>query len=122
VGEDNWIVEGMAEYYSIEIMRRSGTLTQRRFEQALSMLERWGGQVESLRATRASGPIMAAAAVLMHRLDEEIKQATDGKHSLDEVVRQLMPDQRQLSLTVLRAASERVLGQPSAVLTKAFDA
>jgi hypothetical protein len=121
VGLDNWIVEGIAEYYSIELMRRSGTITDHRFELALEMLDRWGATAPTLRGKRATGPMRAAAAVLMHRLNGEIEQATGGEHNLDEVMRRLQPFRRQLSLEVLLEVTAAVLGGPSAVLAEAFD-
>jgi hypothetical protein len=121
VGGDNWIVEGIAEYYSIEIMRRSGTLSERRYERALEMLAGWGETAQTLEARRATGPIMAAAAVLMHQLDQEIVAVTGEAYNLDEVVQRLHPKRRELSLEVLLDAVESVLGHPSAVLAEAFD-
>jgi hypothetical protein len=121
VGLDNWIVEGIAEYYSVELMRRSGTITDHRFELALEMLERWGATAPTLRGKRANGPMRAAAAVLLHHLNREIEQATGGEHNLDEVMRRLQPFRRQLSLEVLLEVTAAVLGAPSVVLAEAFD-
>lgn len=86
---DDWIVEGIAEFYSLEVMRRSGTLSEARFERALAHLTNWGREAKSLQAERSSGPITARAAVAFHALDREIREATAGKASLDDVVSRL---------------------------------
>lgn len=39
--ESDWIVEGLAEYYSLEILRRSGSISASRHAQALEKLARW---------------------------------------------------------------------------------
>ncbi len=33
--ESDWIVEGLAEFYSIQTLRRSGGIGQKRYEQAV---------------------------------------------------------------------------------------
>jgi hypothetical protein len=40
IGYD-WILEGLAEYYSLEVLRRSGTISATRFERALADLAEW---------------------------------------------------------------------------------
>ena len=54
----DWVVEGLAEYYSLEMMRRSGTLSERRFQSALSQLEDWGHSTPAHTAVRRNGKKM----------------------------------------------------------------
>ena len=100
---DDWIAEGLAEYYAIELPRRAGLLTARRFDKALAWMQRFSRGVEHLRTRRASGPTTARAVLLLHDLDREIEARTDGKADLDDVTRALIPIHR-VSLDDLRAA------------------
>jgi hypothetical protein len=112
---DDWIAEGLAEYYSIEIPRRAGLLSASRFEKALAWMERFARGVDRLRARRADARITARAALLLHALDREIGVRSGGSANLDDVTRALIPI-REVSLADLRAAAQRASGAPSAVL------
>ncbi len=112
---DDWIAEGLAEYYSIELPRRAGLLSASRYEKALAWMRRFGSGVEHLRAHRSSGKTTARAVLLLHDLDREIQTSSGGNASLDEVTRALMPV-REVSLADLRAAAQRAIGVPSLVL------
>ena len=105
----DWIVEGIAEYYSLQLMQRSGTLTPARYEDALAFQRRWAEQAGSLCAERSSGPITAAGVMRMHALDEEISSATEGAASLDDVL-VLLIGNRDLDLKSLVDYSMEVLG------------
>lgn len=115
IDDDDWIVEGLAEFYSIEIMRRSGTLTGSRSAYAMRELEEWGSNVKRLPGKRSSGAVTARAVLLLARLDQEISRKTAGRHSLDTIVAMLQKDPR-VSLDSLRRAVQSVIGQPSEAL------
>lgn len=113
----DWIVEGLAEYYSVELLWRAGALTRRRYENAMDELEEWGREAKSLRTARASGPVTARAVTVMRRLDEELRSATDGKRSLDDVAGRLSAnDGAPLTLTALRRAAAEVAGREAKAL------
>ena len=112
---DDWIAEGLAEYYSIELPRRAGLLSASRYEKALAWMQHFSRGVERLRARRADARTTARAALLLHELDREIGEHSGGKASLDDVVRALIPV-REVSLTDLREAAQRASGRPSTVL------
>lgn len=64
----DWIVEGLAEYYSLEVLRRSGTITEARFEKAHRELAQWGEQADELDGEHSSGAETAkAVAAPCHR-------------------------------------------------------
>jgi hypothetical protein len=111
---DDWIVEGLAEYYSIELLRRAGLLSQRRTERAIEWMRAHGRGVAHLRTDRSKGKVTARAVALFADLDAEIRGA-DGDRDLDDVVRQLMPV-REVSRDALRAAARDALGRESRVL------
>ncbi len=112
---DDWIAEGLAEYYSIELPRRAGLLSASRSERALAWMERFSRGVDRLRARRASSRITARAVLLLHELDREIQTRSGGKASLDGVTRALIPI-REVSLADLRTAAQVASGKPSKVL------
>lgn len=115
----DWIVEGLAEYYSLKLMWRSGTLSRRRYEAAFDHLEGWGGHLEpgELATDRARGPVTARAVLLMRELDREIHRRTGRSKSLDEVVRRLVDARKPVDPAGFRDAVEQVMGAPSELLT-----
>ena len=117
-GED-WIAEGIAEYYSIELMGRIGLLSEDRRERALDWMQDHGRRVRTLVADSSSGKRTARAVTLFAALDAEIREATDDDSSLDDVVRQLTDSGRKVSLADLRELSAALTGQPSRVLQDA---
>jgi hypothetical protein len=110
-----YISEGIAEYYSIELLHRTGGTTDARYQRTRDMLERWGKDVKSLVAPRAHGPITARAVLLFMALDKEIREATDDEKSFDDVTRLLMA-KRRVDTDDLVAATTQVLGRPSTTL------
>jgi len=111
---DDWIAEGLAEYYGIELVYRAGGMSARRRGEILEGLEDWAGRADKLRGERSSGPVTARAVLLFDALDREIR-AEDADHSLDDVTRLLMAE-RSVSLSDLRRAVEAVTGEASPLL------
>ena len=92
VGDGDWIVEGLAEYYSLELLRRSGTIGDESFQEAMAKLERRGRAVRSLVGGDASGDVTARAVTIFHALDQRLRDESDGVRSLDDVLRALQRD------------------------------
>ena len=113
--EDDWIVEGIAEYYSIELPRRAGLLSDSRADKAFAWMREHGEGVDRLSTNRSREETTARAVTLFAALATEIDRATDGKRDLDDVVRRLIPD-REVSREALRDAAREVLGRKSKVL------
>jgi len=116
----DWIVEGVAEYYSIEIMRRSGTLSSERARRALESVSRWGEAAERLDTDRSSGAVTARAVRLLADMDAELRQRSNGKASLDDVVRALSERHQRVNLRALQQESERIAGGPLESLKGAY--
>lgn len=114
-GQDDWIGEGLAEYYSIEMMRRTGLLNQARAEKAFEWMRNHGRRITTLKAERSHGPRTARAVILFADLDREIQRLTDERRDIDDVSR-LLVKKRSVDLGDLRAAFEEVAGRPSEVL------
>lgn len=109
----DWIVEGIAEYYSLKIMWRSDTITGKRFQEAFKKLEKWAQEADRLDVNRSHGPITARAVGVLRKLDHEIYAKTKHKKSLDNVVRQLSASSQKVSLKRLRQAVLEVMGEPA---------
>lgn len=105
----DWIAEGLAEYYSIELLHRSGGMTDARYKKVRKWLKNWGKDVKTLRVKRSTGPTTARAVILLQDLDTEIREKTNNKYSLDNVTRDLM-QVRKVSLKSLRRSAERLVG------------
>lgn len=105
-----YISEGIAEFYSIELLHRTGGTTDARYERTRQQLQRWSRNVKSLRAARAHGPITARAVLLFMALDKEIREATDDEKSFDDVTRLLM-EKRKVDTDDLVEAATQVLGR-----------
>jgi len=113
--DDDWIAEGLAEYYAIEMPRRAGLLSASRFDKALAWMQRFSRDVKGLRVRHSTSHTTARAALLFRELDREIASHRGGAANLDEVVRALIPI-RKVSLADLRATAARAIGAPSKVL------
>ena len=108
---DDWIVEGLAEYYGLEILRRTGGIGERRFGNAMATLEAWADREDGRLADPSTGADTARAVLLFHALAMELME--DGS-SLDVVVKQLFatePANREMLLHTI----EQALGRPSKI-------
>ena len=89
----DWIVEGLAEYYSLEVLRRSGAISESRYQKALRKLAEWGSEAPRLDVERASGPVTARAVGVLLDTDRDIRRSSGGTRSLDDVARALAADE-----------------------------
>ncbi len=105
----DWIVEGLAEYYSLDLLRRGGAITERRYHQALEVQRQWAKTAKSLCGKRSSGAITALAVTRFRELDVELRRKSSGPGSLDNVVSALANEGRKVTLKQLIAASEKLV-------------
>jgi predicted metalloprotease with PDZ domain len=110
ITNDDWIAEGLAEFYSFELLYRAGGMTKNRRKKIIANLAKWGEEVKNLRAQPSIGPVTAQAVVLLADLDKEIRRHTNNKASLDNVTRDLMI-KRKVSLQDLRESVEGLMGK-----------
>jgi hypothetical protein len=115
----DWIVEGIAEYYSLKLLWRSGTLSDRRYKAMFHKYEEWGEEAGRLDVDVARGPVTARAVGIMRELDLEIYRKTDHEQSLDDVVRLLVAAQQKVNIERLRQAVAKIMGEPAEVLRNA---
>lgn len=111
----DWIVEGVAEYYSLELRRRSGALGAARHARIVAGLERRARHVTSLHTSRSSGARTASAVLLLQRLDGEIRERSGGRHDIDDLVSELVAIGKVSTGDVERIAAE-LIGAPARTL------
>ena len=112
---DDWIAESLAEFYSIELLRRAGLLSPPRADKAQAWMANHGRDIKTLTSDRSHGPRTARGVQLLRELDAEIRQRTQDKRSLDDVVQALIP-LREVSREDLREQVHKLTGAPSQVL------
>lgn len=113
---NDWIAEGLAEYYSVVLLHRAGLVSDSRRDKTLEWMQRHGSKVKTLRAKHSSGPRTARAVTLFAALDADIREATDEEKTLDDVVRSLVERGSRVSLQRLQRAVRDVQGDDSALL------
>lgn len=106
----DWIVEGLAELYSVEALVRSKTISKRRAERAFERIAARGRGVSRVSVDRADAAVAARGVVLLRELDAQIRRATDGAKNLDDVVRALVASPDAISLARFRSVTESVAG------------
>ncbi|KJH83166.1 MULTISPECIES: hypothetical protein [Pseudomonadaceae] len=111
----DWITEGLAEYYAIELVRRAGGMSEDRYQAVRDHLTKWSRKVDSLRTERSTGRVTARAVLLLQDLDKEIRQRSKSRHSLDDVARGLMRLDKVTTEDFI-AITETLLGGGSKVL------
>jgi hypothetical protein len=110
--ESDWIVEGLAELYSLETLYRSGSISGQRHKQAVERLAHWAKRSTTLFGPNSNGPTTARAVLALRAADAEIRSATAGKASLDDVARKLASEGGTVSLVRLQKAAQEVAGRP----------
>lgn len=113
----DWIVEGIAEYYSLKLMWRSGTLTDKRYKDSFRKYEKWALDADRLDVDVARGPVTARAVGIMRKLDREIHRKTSRQKSLDDVVRLLVASRQKVNTDRFRQAVIEVMGAPAESLS-----
>ncbi|HEY0682123.1 MAG TPA: hypothetical protein VGD45_07330 [Steroidobacter sp.] len=110
--ESDWIVEGLAEFYSIQTLRRSGGIGQNRYEQAVENLKKWARRAPTLFGKSSTGATTARAVLVFQQVDAEIRSLTNNTASLDDVARKLAAKRGEISLTELQEVAQQVAGKP----------
>jgi predicted metalloprotease with PDZ domain len=106
---DDWIAEGLAEFYSFELLYRANGMTKSRRNTIIKNLAKWGGEVKHLRKSKSTGQVTARAVVLLDELDKEIRKRSNNKYNIDDVTRDLMVI-RKVSLEDLRNSVVKLIG------------
>lgn len=112
----DWIVEGLAEYYSLELLRRSGSISPARYARAMDDQQEWSRTVEELCGQVSNGATTALAVSIFTALNDEISRATEGSTSLDDMLPILQKHKQAVDLTLLQQIAEQLAGKKSDVL------
>lgn len=107
----DWIVEGIAELYSLELLVRSRTLSKKRYQKALTHLADRGRHAPKLEVDWSAGATTARAVTVLHALDGEIREGSEGARSLDDVVRILFQQRGEVTTRRLRRIAEDLSGR-----------
>ncbi|WP_433899179.1 hypothetical protein [Pseudomonas sp. PSE1(2024)] len=111
----DWISEGFAEYYSIELVRRAGGMSDERYQALQAKLAKDSQKVTTLRGEQISPAQLSKAVLLLQELDGEIRLKTRNKRSLDDVLRGAMHLGTVDTKEFVQLA-ESILGESSKVL------
>jgi hypothetical protein len=112
----DWIVEGIAEYYGIELLRRGNAISAKRYRAALADQANWAKKAVHLCGKTSTGPTTALAVTTLHALNEEIIARTSGDKDLDDLLRSLIEQGPAVSFERLAEAATRIIGAPSDTL------
>lgn len=112
----DWIVEGLAEFYSLELLRRSGTISKERHEAALDKLAEWSASATRLCRKSSTGSTTALAVIRLRALDRELEAATKGEARLDDMVPLLWDRDVPVDAAALQQAFEELAGRKSDAL------
>ncbi|MGB5354527.1 MAG: hypothetical protein WBN32_13005, partial [Woeseia sp.] len=106
----DWVVEGLAEYYSLELLRRSRTISNERFKDALADLAEWGKEADVLCTDASTAAATARAVGVFAALDRELQQRTMNSDALDELLRALVANGDIVSVSDLRRLAKAEAG------------
>jgi hypothetical protein len=109
--DGHWVTEGLAEYYSLELQRRMGSLSAARFQRALELFAEHGLWHQDFTRTPASALRNNSAPLVMYVLDQRIRAATGGQRGLDAVVASLARDGGPVSTARFLGTVQRVAGK-----------
>lgn len=113
----DWIDEGIAEYVTLEILRRSGTISPERFIGSVKKFRRRGEPVRTMASASANGTIRARAVAIFHDVDDELRNRSDGRADIFDLIRLLMKADRPADLALLREQAATLTGgRPLAAL------
>jgi hypothetical protein len=113
---DDWLLEGLAEYYSVKILKVTGTLASRRYQLTLESLKDWGEPVDDLFVRRSAGPVTARAVTLLAELDDFLSERSRGRRSLDDVVRRIIETDAPYDYRSLCVAARQIAKGPVPLL------
>jgi hypothetical protein len=111
----DWISEGLAEYYGVELLRRAGGMSDDRYQALNERLARDSKGVTTLRGEQVNPATVARAVLLLQELDREIRLKTRNKRSLDDVLQAAMRLET-IDTEEFVQLSENILGAGSTVL------
>jgi len=111
----DWIKEGFAEYYAVELVRRAGGMSDERYQAYQVKLAKDSQKVTTLRGEQIGPAQVSKAVLLLQDLDREIRLKTRNKRSLDDVLRGAM-HLGTVDTKAFGQLADSVIGESSKVL------
>jgi hypothetical protein len=108
--DHDWIDEGLAEYLTLWLLERSGTISPARFLAAIERFRQRGATANGLLTDQARGQITARAVALFHDLDTDLATATGGEAGIAELAAAMARQREPIDLDGLRVLSEALAG------------
>ncbi len=108
--DHDWIVEGLAEFYSLQLLVRTGTISSSRHAAAEQSLADWARDATRLCGGHSTGPQTALAVGVFTRLDAEIRNSTSGAATLDDLTRDLVARGERVNLQILTDSATEITG------------
>lgn len=109
VVDGDWVVEGLAELYSVELLVRSRTISRRRYERVLARIAERGAGAPLL-GRNSEGASTARAVSVLRELDAELRGRTEQQKTLDDVVAELTRKRQAVSTSAFHTTAEHVSG------------
>lgn len=104
--DGDWIVEGLAELYSIEALYRSKGISKSRYKRAFEKAEKKGAKVKDLLVAKADAAVTARAVTALKELEGIMAERCEG--SLSDVVKRLVGARGAVSTAGFRGIAEDV--------------
>jgi hypothetical protein len=109
VVDGDWIVEGLAELYSVDLLRRSRTMSRSRARRVFEKMAARGAGAPLL-GVGSSGKSTARAVTVLRALDAELRERTEDQRTLDDVVAEIARGRMAISTSTFKATAEQVSG------------
>ena len=106
-----WIVEGIAEYYSLALLRRSETIAAERFEKAMDEMRRRAAPGSTPLESEMNSALRAKSVLVLIEVDKLIRDATAGARSLDDLVRALAKSNEAITFELLQRMTAEIAGK-----------
>jgi predicted metalloprotease with PDZ domain len=103
-------VEGLAEFYSLELQRRAGLIDNKAYNKALRSFRKYGLWGVDLRQQRDNAATNNSAPLVLHALDQQILKRTGGMHRLDDVLALAANEKQHLTTRRFAALCSKVAG------------
>ncbi len=100
----DWIAEGLAEYYSIELLRRGRAITDERAATAFTEQAAWARKAKSLCGDVSTGARTALAVTKFAALDRELARISGGDVRLDDLLPSIAGSAVDLDMLTREAA------------------
>ena len=107
----DWIVEGLAEFYSLELQRRAGLINDAAFVRGLGYFQRYGLWDVDLRQQHDNAATNNSAPLVFWALDQRIQRSTSGKMRLDDVIARLAHQERPIDTARFESQVSQVTGK-----------